>query len=254
MKKLIIIVLSLSVFAGFSYGQSVRVVSPNGGEVWEDGSSHVISWAEGGVSGNIVVELIRTIMNRPSYSSAKVLYSGNINSGNNSFTWRIRENISLRPGTQNTYIIRITSVNNSSIRDISDRPFKISPKRITLPPASIEITNPNRDKVWNLYSPIPGFDKFSYYIMWNKKGYFRPGTMLRITLHGITGAARKFSALLAQSTPNDGHFSGEIPRRYPIGRYRIKMRIVGENKIIAESEVFKIIRKMPNPLGGLSDK
>ena len=52
MKKVyLLLVLLVFGFAGSSYSQSISVVSPNGGEIWQSCTSRTISWAASGTSG-----------------------------------------------------------------------------------------------------------------------------------------------------------------------------------------------------------
>jgi hypothetical protein len=94
---------------------TISVVSPNGGENWQAGTTQTIRWGCSGDLGSYVkIELLkggtlnRTITNRASASSG-------------SFNWRI-------PSTQTQgadYKIKITSRNNSSCTDTTDLDFTI---------------------------------------------------------------------------------------------------------------------------------
>ena len=94
---------------------TISVVSPNGGENWQAGTTQTIRWGCSGNPGSYVkIELLkggtlnRTITNRAS-------------ANNGSFNWRI-------PSTQTQgadYKIKITSRNNSSCTDTTDLDFTI---------------------------------------------------------------------------------------------------------------------------------
>ncbi|MDD3685409.1 MAG: FlgD immunoglobulin-like domain containing protein [Bacteroidales bacterium] len=101
----------------------IIVTSPNGGESWQVGSSHVISW-----------------VSAPSSTRYYVYYSVNggsswtyiTNTTSTSYNWTVPDNES-----SNT-LIKIVDYNNTCIYDISDSEFAIAP-----PTPIITVTNPN---------------------------------------------------------------------------------------------------------------
>jgi len=93
---------------------SITVVSPNGGESWNKGSTRTITWSKTGSTGSYVkIELLKGgVLNR-------VISSSTVNDG--SYSWTISS-------TQNygtDYKVRITSTSNSIYNDASNNYFKI---------------------------------------------------------------------------------------------------------------------------------
>ena len=105
---------------------TIRVVSPNGGESFEQGSTHDISWSSSGNAGPLVrIELVKGgTVNSP-------VTSGTENDG--VFAWSVPP--AQTPGTD--YRIRITSTSDGSIADGSDGIFAI----IAPPPPAATLTD-----------------------------------------------------------------------------------------------------------------
>jgi hypothetical protein len=59
MKKTILLALLMIFSAAAARAQSLRVLSPNGGERWRVGSQHAITWQAQGISGNVKIILRR---------------------------------------------------------------------------------------------------------------------------------------------------------------------------------------------------
>jgi hypothetical protein len=93
---------------------SITVTAANGGETWEIGAPQTITWTSTGVSGTVNVELSRN-----GGSSYEMLYAGTANDG--SEAWVVSG-----PSTA-TALMRISSVNNPSVVDVSNGQFIISP-------------------------------------------------------------------------------------------------------------------------------
>ncbi len=92
---------------------SIAVTSPNGAETWTTGSSQTINWTSSGISGSVNVELSRN-----GGSSYEALFAGSANDG--SELWVVTG-----PATA-TALIRISSVSNPSVLDVSNSQFTIS--------------------------------------------------------------------------------------------------------------------------------
>jgi thermitase len=108
------------------------VLSPNGGEIWYVGDSHLITWTSGGFTGNVKIELNR------SYSGGawEVLFASTANDG--SEPWTVT-------GTSTSSLcrIRVTSVNLPSISDVSDANFTVAMPTIT-------VLTPNGGEIWSI--------------------------------------------------------------------------------------------------------
>jgi len=113
---------------------SITVISPNGGEVWQTGTTQVIRWLS---TGNIPIVDITTT-NVPSvYIASSILNSG-------SFSWTIPADFP--PGQ---YKLRVTPPTGDATRpnDTSDAPFSIVAAG---QPQSLTLTVPNGGEVWQL--------------------------------------------------------------------------------------------------------
>ena len=99
-------------------GPPLIVVSPNGGENWQRGSTHTIKWGYSGNPGSYVkIELLKgTTVSRVISSSASVGPGG---SGSKSWTVPSTQTV----GTN--YKIRISSISNPSLVDTSNANFAI---------------------------------------------------------------------------------------------------------------------------------
>ncbi len=109
--------------------QSITVTSPNGGEVWESGTSRNITWTSTGIT-NVKIEF--TTNNGVSWSTltASVPSSG-------FYIWN------QIPNTPSTNCkVRISYAVNSNLFDESDGVFTIAPE------PSIVVTSPNGGEIW----------------------------------------------------------------------------------------------------------
>jgi PKD repeat protein len=91
---------------------TINIISPNGGEIWNKGTSMNITWTSQNVSGNVKIELSRN-----SGSTWTTIVSNTANDGG--YSWKVT-----RPATTQARI-RISSVTNSVISDISNNDFTI---------------------------------------------------------------------------------------------------------------------------------
>ncbi|MFZ5432400.1 MAG: M6 family metalloprotease domain-containing protein [Calditrichota bacterium] len=108
---------------------TLTVTTPNGGETWYTGESKTIYWLSEGVTGNVKIELNRTY---PS-GTWTTLFSSTANDGNQ--PWTVTGTVTA------TARIRITSIANSSVTDISNANFTITAPFISL-------LSPNGGEFW----------------------------------------------------------------------------------------------------------
>lgn len=182
----------------YSYAQggvdgTVTVTSPNGGEVWETGSTHDITWTISGDVGNVTLE----------YST------------DNGSHWIVfdstAKNDGLRPwvvpGTESAAcLIRITSVDNAAVSDTGDRPFSmVSPIA-----ASITLTAPNGGESWTAGT--------TQTIQWTGTG---PLDVVQIDYSTDNGETWKN---ITGYTGNDGAYTWTVPA---VSSTRCRVRVGG---------------------------
>jgi len=161
----------------FGTCSSLTVTSPNGGEAWQRGSIHTISWTSSGdVGPNVKIEVLKAGV------VVQTLSSSTPNDG--SFGWTIS------PGLVNgpDYRIRITSTTTPSITDSSNSNFALT--------SGITVTSPNGGEAWQRGSIHP--------ITWTSSGDVGSNVKIEVLKSGI------LVQTLSSSTPNDGSFSWTI--------------------------------------------
>lgn len=99
-------------FTNASSTTSIRVVQPNGGEIWESGSLREIKWVSSGVQ-NVKLEL--TTNNGLNWN----LISANVQAADKNYSWTIPNTPSLSSK------VRISDISNVNIFDLSDSSFSI---------------------------------------------------------------------------------------------------------------------------------
>jgi phage replication-related protein YjqB (UPF0714/DUF867 family) len=92
----------------------LKVLSPNGGEIWQTGSTKVIRWSSVDVVGSISIELFRS-----NNSITKITNSTN---NNGAFDWVIPDALS----ANTNYKIKVSWNEYASIYDESDSFFSIT--------------------------------------------------------------------------------------------------------------------------------
>jgi uncharacterized protein (TIGR02145 family) len=92
---------------------TVTIISPNGGENWELGSTHAITWNSSDVSGLVKVELYQ------GGSMYQAISSGQSNTG--SYSWTVSS--ALAAGTN--YRVRVSSESDVNVYDESDGDFTL---------------------------------------------------------------------------------------------------------------------------------
>jgi len=110
---------------------SITITSPNGGEVWDAGSSHDVNWYSSGSVGNVRLEY--SVDNGASWILFDAVAK---NDGNR--PWVVPDEDS------DQCLVKITSVDNGSIYDTSNTPFTIYGGT----PATITLVEPNGGENW----------------------------------------------------------------------------------------------------------
>ncbi|MCK6604313.1 MAG: T9SS type A sorting domain-containing protein [Ignavibacteriaceae bacterium] len=185
----------------------LKLVYPNGNELWQAGKTYRIRWAQANLGANIKLE----------YSADDgVTWLALINSYPSSyeyFDWTVPENIS-----GDKFRIRITDLRNPAFNDISDSKFRV---------ALLNIKSPASDSLWQV-----GTRKR---ISWSNK--FAGNTILQFSSNnGLTW--QNASGTLPQT---DSTFDWTVPD--PLGEPSALIRIysVSDTSINALSQSFRIV-------------
>ena len=173
----------------------LTIVSPNGGEDWEQGSTQTIRWNYNCSHGPTVK--IEALRGTTVFATIPVIPIGSGGSG----TITVTVPYGTPPGS--TYKIRVTSTSNPSFTDTSDLPFTVSAPTISL-------VTPNGGEAWTQGSPQK--------ITWNYTG--NPGST--ITIEVIKGSTLLKTFTGIPLVP--GSMSIPIPYYTPTGNdYRIRI-------------------------------
>ena len=93
---------------------TIKVLSPNGGEIWQTGSTKVIRWSSVDVVGSISIELFR--------SNNSIIKITNSTNNDGAFDWVIPDALS----ANTNYKIKVSWNEYASIHDESDSFFSIT--------------------------------------------------------------------------------------------------------------------------------
>ena len=183
---------------------TITVSSPNGGEVWEQGSTQTIRWTYTGIPGvNVKIELYRN----GAFSRLIIGRTPIGNGGSGSYTWTV-------PAGQkedSRYKVKVSSTRKSSINDMSDKQFTITKAQ---PVSSITVTSPNGGETWPAGS--------AQTIRWTYTG--DPGASVKIDL--LKGGVVNRTITSSASIGNNGSGScgWTVPASQQAGSdYRIRV-------------------------------
>ena len=159
---------------------SITVVTPNGGESWNAGSSQSITWTTSGTVGNVLIEY--TTNNGSSWTT---IVASTVNDG--AYTWTV-------PDIPSTLCkIRISEAVDENPTDTSDSTFTIA----SVAPATITLTSPNGGESVTVDSTQP--------ITWTTSG-----TVGNVQIEYSTDNGSSWDTITA-STANDGSFIWTVP-------------------------------------------
>jgi hypothetical protein len=201
---------------------TINLTAPNGGESWQTGTTHYITWAATGNIANVKIELYKNGI----YDST---ITANTQSTRPYYNWTIPS----AQTTGTTYKIKITDISNTSIYDYSDSSFSIT--SLQPPPQStITITVPNGGESWQTGT--------THDITWATTGTI---TSVKIELYLGT----IFNSKITTSTANDGTYSWFIPSNQSSGsNYKIKITSTSDTGINDYSDSsFSITSSQPPP-------
>jgi|GEM_PF-1192944 len=158
--------------------KSITVTSPNGGESWQAGTTHNITWTTQGTVANVKIEL--STNGGTGYST---IIASTPNNG--SYAWTV-------PNTPSANcLVRISDAANASNIDVSDSAFTIAPSPIT-------VTSPNGGESWQAGT--------AHNITWTIQGATVANVKIELSTNGGTG----YSTIIA-STPNNGSYAWTVP-------------------------------------------
>jgi 5-hydroxyisourate hydrolase-like protein (transthyretin family) len=189
---------------------TLAVISPNGGESWQSGSTYTVSWTYGGSLfsapfNSIDIELLKG-------GTFNSVIATNVPVTNGSYSWSI-------PGGQvpgSDYRVRLTYKFYSQISDSSNGNFTIAG---CFSPAGISVVTPNGGESW-----LRGI---SHTIQWSYVGC--PGTNVKIELISNFPGTVAITSTIVDSTPigtgGSGSYSWAIPAGQPTGTNVYKVKV-----------------------------
>jgi len=192
----------------------ITVSSPNGGETWEMGTSHNITWGDN-ISSNVKIELYK------SGSYYETITSSTSSDG--SYSWSIPTNLI----ESSSYKVKITSTSNSSVNDYSNNYFSIEDQ----PPADyITVSSPNGGETWEMGT--------SHNITWNDNISIN----VKIELYKSGSYYRTISS----STSSDGTYSWGIPTDLTeSSSYKVKITSTSNSSVNDYSNNYFSIEDQP---------
>lgn len=157
---------------------SVDVTSPNGGEIWNEGSSRTINWTAVDAGSLVSIELSRN-----GGATWQTITSSTHNDG--SFTWTVSG------PSSDACRVRVTSLTYHGVADVSDANFRIMPSL-----NFIEVTAPDGGEFW--------YAGHAFDITWNS---LLAGPTVRIDLSRNSGITWE---TITAATANDGHYAWTV--------------------------------------------
>jgi len=195
---------------GFLY--YITVTSPNGGEVWQMGTSHNITYNDN-ITGNVKIEL---------YKSGSY-YRTIVGSTSGGYSWNIPTDLI----ESSSYKVKITSTSNSSVYDDSDNYFTIEAE----PQADyITVKSPNGGETWKMGS--------SYNTTWDDNII----SNVKIELYKSGSYYRTISS----STSSDGTYSWSLPTDLTeSSSYKVKITSTSNSSVNDQSNNYFTIEEEP---------
>jgi hypothetical protein len=170
---------------------TLQVTSPNGGESWETGTAHNITWQSEGTVGNVSIEL--STDNGSTWSP--ITSSPTPNDGE--YSWTVPDN----PASQ--CLVRLKEAADGNPSDTSDAVFSI----VKTP--TIQIISPNGGENWEIGT--------EQNITWTSINVVGNVKIELSTNNGSTWST------IASSTANDGIFSWTVPDT-PSTKCRVRIK------------------------------
>jgi C1A family cysteine protease len=200
---------------------AITVASPNGGESWQSGSPHTITWSYTGDPGTYVnIDLLHDGSDS-TIASLVPIGSG----GSGSYVW----NISSDQASGTGYQIMVTS--DAAYTDTSDSSFSITAPQSS----SITVTAPNGGERWRTRS--------NQQITWSYTG--NPGSYVQIDLLRGSAVVKTISSNTAIGSAGSGSYGWRIPSNQALAdNYRIRITSTSNPSYSDTSNNdFSIVRK-----------
>jgi hypothetical protein len=205
---------NFSIGDGSSCSSTITVTSPNGGENWEPGNSHSITWSSSNLPGsNVGIQLYRSGVYITSISSSTT--------DDGSYTWSISSSLA----EHDDYQVMIYSTSESSISDYSDNYFTIESAT-----PSITVTSPNGYEDWETGT--------SHSITWNSANL--SGNYVGIQLY----RSGSYVSSISSSTTDDGSYTWSISSsQTESDYYQVKIYSTSESSISDYSDNYFTIEE-----------
>ena len=199
------------VVSAASISSSITVTSPNGGETWQRGSAHTVTWDYSGSPGSTVkIVLLKAGVEVGTISAGTSLGS----SGKGSYTWAINPSASLSTGSD--YKVKVQSINQPGISDTSNSYFTLTPAG-TAP--SLTVTAPDGGENWQRGTCHP--------VTWSYTG--TPGSSVKIVLLKAGSEVGTASASTSIGSGGKGSYTWCISStRAPDNDYKISVQSVSQ--------------------------
>lgn len=183
----------------------IRLVYPNGGEVFAHGSTQIIRWSGGAADKPVRIRIRR---------GANTLDVTDSAPGNGHYKWVVPESLAEATG----YVMEIALVGEPATADASDGPIAIQAAAPTL----LTVTSPNGGETWRKGETAT--------VTWTSEA--PAGTSVRITLRN-----GPHSLLVAHDTPNDGTYEWNVVNSLPPrGGYIIEIALAPDFQSLDTSD------------------
>ncbi len=204
-------ILALTSIDSYSWAtNTLKVIDPNGGQQLTVGKSYTVKWRKGNAGARVKLSLLKA--GKPYL----VIDKQTANDGR--FLWKIPNKV--KAGSK--YRIKILSIANPKVMDISDRTFvvkKSKAKQLAANP--LKVISPNGGQKWATGK--------SYRIKWRKGN---AGATVKIHLL----KSGKHYKWISKKTKNDGGHNWTIPSAVKAGStYQIKVVSTKNTKIFDKS-------------------
>ena len=202
---------------------SLTVTSPNGGEMWKRGNPYPIRWSYRGSPGSLV-NIVLFQGNTQVYTIASSVSIGNDGSG--SFNWNIPADKPL----SNEYKVRVQSISQPDIKDLSDNQFSIVAD--TPPTTSITVTSPDGGETWKRGT--------AHTITWSYTG--NPGSTVKIVLLKEGVEAGTIASSVPVGSGGKGSYTWPISSSGYTGNYfKVSIQSISQPAIKDVSDNYFII-------------